>query len=289
MSDPRHRIVDSFGLPIHCLEWGEPNDEPLVLVHGFLDLAFSWTPFVAELQRRSAMPLWIVAPDCRGHGDSGWVSAGGYYHFPDYVLDLDYVIQNLGVKSFKLIGHSMGGTISLLYAGAFPERVIKMVLIEGVGPVGMNFADAPLRMEQWISEIRQRGRNHYRQYSSVEAGANQLRQTNRRLTETFAGSLAQAAMKQTADGKWVWKFDPLHRTTSPQPFYTAQAVEFLRRIACPVLIVDGKQSHQTKRTDKQQRYEAIGDRRQIVIDDAGHMVHQDNPTALVAALLPFLK
>ena len=288
MAEPRHKIVDSLGLPIHCLEWGEPNGDPLVLVHGFLDLAFSWTPFVAELQRRMAQPLWIIAPDCRGHGDSGWVGAGGYYHFPDYVFDLDCVVQTLGVESCKLIGHSMGGTISLLYSGAFPERIAKLVLIEGVGPVGMEYADAPLRMGQWIGEIRQRGRNHFRQYSSIEAGANQLRQTNPRLQETFASSLAQAAMKQTAVGKWVWKFDPLHRTTSPQPFYAAQAVEFLRRIVCPVLIVDGKQSRQTRRTDKQQRYDAIDDCRQIVIDGAGHMVHQDNPTALVEAVLAFL-
>jgi len=260
----------------------------LVLVHGFLDLAFSWTPFVTELQRRAARPLWIVAPDCRGHGDSGWVSDGGYYHFPDYVLDLDSVIQALGVQSIKLIGHSMGGTISLLYTGAFPERVIKLALIEGVGPVGMNFADAPLRMAQWIGEIRKRGRNHFRAYSSVAAGADQLRQTNPRLQEAFAAALAQAAMKQNDAGKWLWKFDPLHRTAAPQPFYAAQAIEFLRRIACPVLIVDGKQSHQTKRADKQQRYDAIANRQRLVIDGAGHMVHQDNPKALVAALLPFL-
>ena len=289
MPEPRHKIVDSLGLPIHCLEWGEPNGDPLVLVHGFLDLAFSWTSFVAELYRRATQPLWIIAPDCRGHGDSGWVSGGGYYHFPDYVLDLDCVVQTLGVKSFKLVGHSMGGTISLLYTGTFPERVSKLVLIEGVGPVGMHFADAPLRMEQWIGEIRQRGRNHFRRYSSVEAGARQLRQTNPRLPELFATELAQAAMKQTAGGKWIWKFDPLHRTTSPQPFYTAQAVAFLRRIDCPVLIVDGKQSRQTSRTDKQQRYDAIADYRHIIIDDAGHMVHQDNPVALVEALLPFLQ
>lgn len=289
MPEPRHKIVDSLGLPIHCLEWGEPNGDPLVLVHGFLDLAFSWTSFVAELYRRATQPLWIIAPDCRGHGDSGWVSGGGYYHFPDYVLDLDCVVQTLGVKSFKLVGHSMGGTISLLYTGTFPERVSKLVLIEGVGPVGMHFTDAPLRMEQWIGEIRQRGRNHFRQYSSVEAGARQLRQTNPRLPELFATELAQAAMKQTAGGKWIWKFDPLHRTTSPQPFYTAQAVAFLRRIDCPVLIVDGKQSRQTSRTDKQQRYDAIADYRHIGIDDAGHMVHQDNPMALVEALLPFLQ
>jgi pimeloyl-ACP methyl ester carboxylesterase len=289
MTEPRHKIVDSLGLPIHCLEWGEPNGDPLVLVHGFLDLAFSWTSLVAELYRHATRPLWIIAPDCRGHGDSGWVSAGGYYHFPDYVLDLDYVVQSLGVKPFKLIGHSMGGTISLLYAGAFPESINRLVLIEGVGPVGMNFADAPIRMKQWIDEIRQRGRNHFREYSSVEAGARQLRQTNPRLQEAFARALAQAAMRQAPGGKWVWKFDPLHRTTSPQPFYTAQAVEFLRRIACPVLIVDGQQSRQTSRSDKKARYDIIADHRKIIIEDAGHMVHQDNPTALAQALLPFLQ
>ncbi len=288
MADPRHRIVDSLGLPIHCLEWGEPGGDPLLLVHGFLDLAFSWTPLVAELQRRGPRPLWIVAPDCRGHGDSGWAGAGGYYHFPDYVLDLDAVVQDLGVKSFKLIGHSMGGTISLLYTGAFPDRVAKLALIEGVGPAGIIFSDAPQRMGQWIGEIRQRGRNHFRAYSSVAAGAQQLRQTNPRLPESFAAELAQAAMKQNANGKWLWKFDPLHRTAAPQPFYTAQAIEFLRRIACPVLIVDGQQSHQSKRADKQPRYDAIAHRRHVVIDNAGHMVHQDDPAALVAALLPFL-
>lgn len=153
MTEPRHRIVDSLGLPIHCLEWGESSGDALILVHGFLDLAFSWTPFVAELQRRRPKPLWIVAPDCRGHGDSGWVGAGGYYHFPDYVLDLDHVVRALGVNSFKLIGHSMGGTISLLFTGAFPERVSKLALIEGVGPVGMNFTDAPVRMGQWIGKF----------------------------------------------------------------------------------------------------------------------------------------
>ena len=95
-------------------------------------------------------------------------------------------------------------------------------------------------------------------------------------------------MKQNDAGKWLWKFDPLHRTAAPQPFYTAQAIEFFRRIACPVLIVDGKQSHQTKRADKQQRYDAIANRRHLVIDGAGHMVHQDNPKALVAALATVL-
>ncbi|MGH7927794.1 MAG: alpha/beta fold hydrolase [Candidatus Binatia bacterium] len=289
MPAPQHRTLDARGLPIHYLEWGEPTAEPIVLVHGFLDLAYSWKSFVDCFQAAQQKPVWIVAPDCRGHGDSGWVGAGGYYHFPDYVFDLDCVIQARGSRRVTLIGHSMGGTISWLYAGAFPERISKLVLIEGIGPPGMSFSDAPLRMTAWISEVHHRGRNHFREYTSVRAGASQLRQTNPRLTETTALDLARAGMKQNASGKWLWKFDPLHRTAAPQAFYTAQALEFLRRIRCPVLIVEGAQSHQRQRTDKQERYEAIAQHKQIVIEDAGHMVHQDNPQKLADAIAAFLQ
>jgi pimeloyl-ACP methyl ester carboxylesterase len=152
----------------------------------------------------------------------------------------------------------------------------------------MKFSEAPQRMATWISEVHQRGRNHFRQYTSVEAGARQLRQTNPRLTEAAASDLARAGMKLNAAGKWLWKFDPLHRTAAPQPFYAAQALEFLRRIQCPVLIVDGEQSHQRQRMDKQQRYDAIAKREQVVIENAGHMVHQDNPQKLAAAVADFL-
>lgn len=289
MPAPREQTVDSLGLPIHYLEWGDPEGEPLVLVHGFLDLAYSWQLFVNEILATSQRPLRIIAPDCRGHGDSGWVGAGGYYHFPDYVLDLDRVLRSAGVGQAKLIGHSMGGTIAFVYTGTFPGRVGKLVLIEGIGPVGMQFSDAPRRMEQWIGEVNQRGRHHFRQYSSIEAGASQLCQTNPRLSASFALDLARAAMKLHDKGKWIWKFDPLHRTAAPQPFYTDQAVEFLRLIDCPVLIVDGKDSHQRRRTDKPQRYAALADHRQVVIDDAGHMVHQDNPGQLAEVVARFLQ
>ena len=288
MSEPREQTIDVRGLPIHVIEWGETGRQPLLLIHGFLDQAYSWRPFVAALMQAVKRPLWIIAPDCRGHGDGGWVGAGGYYHFPDYVLDLHSVVQALGLTRFALIGHSMGGTISFLYAGTFPKLVTELVLIEGIGPPGMNFSDAPTRMEQWITDVRERGRHHFREYTRVEAGAAQLQQTNPRLNGGLALDLARAGMKQNEKGKWVWKFDPLHRTAAPQPFYTAQALEFLRRIECPVLIVEGKESRQTRRPDKQQRYDAIAHHERIVIEDAGHMVHHDKPEDLAAAVREFL-
>lgn len=289
MAQPREKSVDSLGLPIHCLEWGDPKGEPLLLMHGFLDLAYSWKLFADELLARANRPLRIIAPDCRGHGDSGWVGAGGYYHFPDYIFDLQRVLESNQIDRFKLIGHSMGGTISFVFTGTFPDRVDRLVLIEGIGPVGMEFAAAPGRMGQWIGEVRQRGRSHFRQYSSIEAGASQLCQTHPRLDPSFAHDLARAAMKRHPNGKWIWKFDPLHRTTAPQPFYTDQALAFLRRISCPVLIVEGNESHQTRRADKARRYAALADHAVEVIENASHMVHQDNPRQLARVVGQFLR
>jgi pimeloyl-ACP methyl ester carboxylesterase len=287
MSAPRHSFIDVQGLRLHCLEWGNAAGNPLILVHGYLDLAESWRAFVDALLRQK-QNVCVIAPDCRGHGDSGWVGAGGYYHFPDYVFDLDCVVRAHRLDSFTLIGHSMGGTISLLYAGTFPERVKKLVLIEGIGPVGMTFSDAPLRMEKWLTELHERGRGHFREYTSLAAGAGQLRQTNPRLSENTALEIARAAMKQNDRGRWIWKFDPLHRTTAPQPFYTAQALEFLRRIRCPVLLIDGEQSRQMRRTDKQERYDAIVNHQRVMISHAGHMVHQDNPEELAHVVGNFI-
>lgn len=288
MTNPKSLFIDARGLKIHCLEWEEKRGSPLILIHGFLDHARSWEPFVESLQAKSSRPRWIVAPDCRGHGDSGWVGAGGYYHFPDYIFDLDCVIRSLETSTVSLLGHSMGGTISFLYAGTFPERVKKLILAEGLGPPGMAFSDAPSRMKKWLWEVGASGRGKQSEYSTLESAAKRLQRTNPRLKPELALRLARWGMKRTEDGKWAWKFDPLHRTTAPQPFYLDQALEFFRRVECPVLIVQGKESRQTRRSDMQQRLEAIAHRESVEIEKAGHMIHQDNPEELAEAVAEFL-
>ena len=187
----------------------------------------------------------------------------------------------------------MGGTISFLYAGTFSQRVRKLVLVEGIGPPGMAFPDAPLRMEKFLSEmkaIREGTTMDFAsfEYPSVEGAAERFHKVNPRLDAERALQLTRWGMRRTDNGKWVWKFDPLHRTTSPQPFYAEQAIEFYRRIECPVLVILGKESRQTRRPDVQRRLDAIRDRRRVDIDRAGHMVHQDNPEALAEVVMAFL-
>ena len=293
MSEPRSHFIDVRGLKIHYLEWGEPGGEPLVLIHGWRDHARSWNYFVRDVQERSAKPLWIVAPDCRGHGDSDWIAAGGYYHFPDYVHDLDCVIHSLSVNSVNLVGHSMGGTISFLYAGTFPQRVKKLALVEGIGPLGMAFSDAPVRMEKFLTDMRTIREGTTVEFASfeypnLEEAAKRFHKVNPRLDAERAFQLTRWGMRRIGNGKWIWKFDPLHRSASPQPFYAEQAIEFYRRIECPVLVIHGKESRQTVRPDMQQRLDAIKDYRRIDIDRAGHMVHQDNPETLATVITDFL-
>jgi pimeloyl-ACP methyl ester carboxylesterase len=293
MDQPRSNYVETCGLKIHYLEWGARNAEPLVLLHGWRDHAQTWRYLVAALQERTHKPLWIIAPDHRGHGNSDWVGPGGYYHFPDYVHDLDCLICSLNVPSITLIGHSMGGTVSLIYTGTFPRRASKLVLIEGLGPLGMTFADAPGRMEKFLSDmkaIRERTTVDFDsfEYATLEAAAERFHRSNPRLSAERAFELTCWGMRQNGNGKWIWKFDPLHRTTSPQPFYSEQALEFLRRIECPVLVVTGKESHQTPRPDLPDRLKALRDHRRVDIERAGHMIHQDNPEELAEAILRFI-
>jgi len=288
MQEPRDHSIDVRGLKIHYLEWGDPGGEPLILIHGFLDHARSWEPLVAWLQRKSPNPLWIIAPDCRGHGDSGWIGAGGYYHFADYLLDLDSLIHALARPQINLLGHSMGGTISFLYTGTFPRSVKRLVLVEGLGPSGLAFADAPQRMAKWLAEVKPSAHRKARNYSSLREAAQRLQRAHPRLKPELALKLAEWGMKESGSGTWIWKFDPLHRSTAPQPFYTGQALEFFRRIECPVLLVQGKESRQAPRPDLRERLAALARHARIEIPDAGHMIHHDNPEALAQAVVEFL-
>src|SRR3954447_8248221 len=141
------KLALSTGLTYHVLEWDGGGDHTVLLLHGYLDNAWGWQPVVdAGLGRRAH----VVAPDLRGHGDSDWIGAGGYYHFLDYVADLDEVIARLARKRVVLVGHSMGGSVSGYYAGTRPERLTALAMLEGLGPPDLAGIDATVRTSHWI-------------------------------------------------------------------------------------------------------------------------------------------
>jgi pimeloyl-ACP methyl ester carboxylesterase len=290
--DPREGRVDVCRLSIHYLDWtGSLQDlPPLVLLHGFLDHAWSFAPFVRcfrERETRTGAPARrILAVDFRGHGDSGWVR-GGYYHFLDYTLDVMGVVDGLGIEKFSLLGHSMGSMAASLVAGTFPERIEKLMLVEGLGPPDMKPEVAPDRSRQWIEEVRDFEKKSRRGMKSVEDAARRLRRMHRRLGDDLARFLAEKGTRVRDDGRVEWKHDPLHRTRSPQPFYLAQAETFWRRVTCPVLFVTGSES-EFRFFNDQERRKCFADGRSVDIQEAGHMVHHDRPERLAQAVLGFL-
>jgi pimeloyl-ACP methyl ester carboxylesterase len=252
---------------------------PVLLVHGFQEHAHTWdllAPLLAAAGHR------VAALDWRGHGDSEWLGRGGYYHFADYVADLAGVVRALGGRVL-LVGHSMGGNAALLYAGTEPERVAGLVSIEGTGPPDATPDVAPARFAAWVEDL-ERASGGGREPLALEDAARRL-QRFFPLPDPIARHLALNGTREAADGLRTWKFDPLHSTRSPQPFYEAQARAFWARIACPVLYVEGARTFlSASESQIAERLRALRADR-VTIEHAAHHPHLEQPADTAQALL----
>ncbi|MEB2313544.1 MAG: alpha/beta hydrolase [Sorangiineae bacterium] len=281
------RLALETGLEAHVLEWGAESaalDHTVVLVHGFLDLAWGWEDTVtAGLAER----FHVLAPDMRGHGDSARVGAGGYYHFMDYVADLASLIDALGRARVSLVGHSMGGSIAAYLAGAWPERVHRLALLEGLGPP-VDELPEPERVARWIGEWRRARARAPRAYASLEAAAARLRENDPRLGPELALRLAAHGTRRDPDGLHRFKHDPLHLTRGPYPFRLDVAERFWRRVSCPVLLVEGSESPFRALAGLDERAACFSSVERVTLEGASHMVQRHRPAELASELARFL-
>jgi pimeloyl-ACP methyl ester carboxylesterase len=290
--------IEANGLE-HCvLEWsaqgtgaGVPGTSArtVVLVHGYMDAAGTWdcvAPTLAEHRYR------VLAPDMRGFGDGGRAPRGSYYHFADYIADLAAVIDVLSPKEpVALVGHSMGGTIATLYSGAFPENVVRLANLEGLGPPDNPWEVGPTRMRRWIEDlrgVRTRG----------EGVPLRREEARRRLDANHPGvpgdvldhrlpHLVREVTDAEGAPRVLWRYDPLHRTTSPVPFFAKLFIEFARLVTCPVLFVSGGTTG-FHVPDEDERLAAFAQVERATLEGAGHMIHWTQPGELAALLLAFL-
>ena len=143
------RKLTANGLAHHVIRWGDrPVD--VVLCHGFLDIGWSFDAVARDLV---AAGHGVASFDWRGHGQTEWIGRGGYYHFPDYVLDLDELLPQLSDQPVHLVGHSMGGSACVMYAAARPETLRSLTLIEGLGPPEMEPRDPATRLRAWLDGV----------------------------------------------------------------------------------------------------------------------------------------
>jgi pimeloyl-ACP methyl ester carboxylesterase len=286
MPDSR-KIELATGLAYHLLEWGPPDAEHMVLlIHGFLDHAWTWDAVVdAGL---GAHGLRLVAPDLRGHGDSDWIGRGGYYHFIDYLADMQSLVEKLAPRRLSLVGHSMGGSVAAYFAGSYPERVHKLALLEGLGPPETHDAP-PDRVRHWLAAwqlVRQRAP---RSYASVAEAAERLVAHDPRLPPGLALQLAEKGTTAALGGRIRFKHDPLHATPGPYGFSFELARGFWSRVRCPTLLVDGAESHfRHAPAELERRVACFRQLERATLAGAAHMMQRHQPAALAELLRAFL-
>jgi pimeloyl-ACP methyl ester carboxylesterase len=282
------RLSLATGLDYHLLEWGadDPSlDHTVILIHGFLDLAWGWEGVAAGLAGR----FHLVAPDMRGHGDSDWIGKGGYYHFLDYLADLHEVVRAVGRGRVSLVGHSMGGSIASYYTGTFPDRIHKLALLEGMGPPDTGGDGGPERVVAWLGAWQSVRARPPRSYGSIAEAAVRLQTNDPMLDAALAERLALHGTTRTPDGRLRFKHDPLHATVGPYGFRVDLAIRFWSRITCPVLLLEGAQStFRLAPEDAERRRAALHRVTSTRIEGAGHMMQRHQPKAIADALLGFL-
>lgn len=256
----------------------------VLLVHGFLDAASSWELFAEPLCRAG---FDVVAPDLRGFGATDRVGAGGYYHFPDYVADLDDLLAALSIDALDVVGHSMGGGVATLFAGAFPSKVKHLVNMEGLGPMTDAPALAVDRCRKWLADRRRIERSP--RTMTRDEGLTRLKATHPRIGEEVLRSRLDKLVVavEGKPGHVAWAWDPIHRSVSPTPFHAEVFGSFSRAVECPVLFVDGGPQGWHP-PDEAERLSCFRDLRTVSFPEAGHMMHWTAPNEVAAAVIGFL-
>ena len=293
----RSTFVPIRHLHYHVREWGEPvpDQPPLVLVHGWMDVSASWQFVVDAL----GGDRHVIAPDWRGFGlTRSTDTAPDSYWFPDYLADLDGLLDHFaGEQPVDLVGHSMGGNIAMVFSGVRPARIHRLINLEGFGLPETRPAQAPERYAKWIDQIKNlhQGKADLKTYDNADGVARRLMKTNPRLPADKAAWLAQHWAAPDEQGRWTILGDPAHKIISAHLYQVEEALAIYRRIAAPVLSVTASDDSlsqwwkgQYDLAQYQERLKAVQRLQQAVIQDAGHMMHHDQPAALAGLITDFL-
>jgi pimeloyl-ACP methyl ester carboxylesterase len=269
------------GLRIAAKAWG-PVDGPRVLAgHGWLDNANTWDRLAPLLPG-----VRIVAIDYPGHGLSAHRPAGSSYHFLDLIAELSFFADALGWDRFSLLGHSMGAGVASLVAGTFPERVQRMVLVEGLGPMVEAPDKAAERMAMAIEAEKKRSGKKKRVFGDLDEAAEKIALVTQMRPDS-ARILLERGMQPVDDGL-TWRADSRLRLPSRVRFTEEQVTSFLERITCPTLLIRAREGFDFDRDVMAARAAKIANL-QLAELDGHHHVHLDDPEAVAAVVAPFLQ
>ena len=304
LSHSQHVAIRTLNYHLRCWGTPQPGVAPLWLLHGWMDVSASWQFVVDAL----AADRYVVAPDWRGFGltrpqhqtqpahpsDFGGTD---HYLFADYLADLDLLLDHVNTQlgraveaPIDLVGHSMGGNVAMVYGGVRPQRVRRLVNLEGFGLPASRPAQAARRYARWIDEIKalHRGDMALQSYPEAAGVAARLMKTNPRLPAAHAAWLAEHWAAADAQGRWHVQGDAAHKVISAHLYRLDEMLEIHKHISAPVLAVEasddslaqwyrhGEHSLQAHH----ERLALVPDCRIAVVADAGHMLHHDQPQAV---------
>jgi len=216
-------------------------------------------------------------------------ATGSSYSLADHVCDLTCLMKSAGFEKVTIIGHSMGGMVSLTYAGVFPNKVSRLVVLDGVTNFpARRVKPADVRIADWVGDLDKFAQRKIHRYPSVAGGADRILTRNQRLTHEQAMHLATYGLKRNADGTYSWKFDPYLRTRAPYRLSLEDHMALWSRIQCPTLLVSGSESF----LPDPGAAGVISHFKQaelVKIEGAGHWLHHDKPDEVLDVLKTFLE
>ena len=284
---PTSNSFISQRLRLHYVDWGSPDKPPLILQHGGRDHCRSWDWVAEEL----AQDWHVIAPDLRGHGDSAWAPDGNY-EMNMFVYDFAQLVHTLGHDQVTIVSHSLGGNIATRFTGLYPERVRKLVNIEGLGPSPKvleerRAAGYANRFRKWIDDKRKASARIPRRYETIEAAYARMKEENGFLTDEQARHLTVHGASRNEDGTWSWKFDPYLNVWPFDEVPEDRTNELWSAITCPVLLLYGADSWASN-PETDGRAMVFQDYRVIEFEDAGHWLHHDQFDRFMREVRAFL-
>lgn len=257
----------------------------LILGHGFLDASATFEYLALPLLEACQ----VIAPDWRGLGYTEWPADG--YWFADYVADLDVLVDHYAGSDVPvwMAGHSMGAQVVSLYAGLRPERVSKLVILDGLFVPDTPESQIADRYRRWLTQLRRPMRA--KTYASFAALAERIRIRHTRLDAARAMFVAHGWGAEDGRGRVRLLADPRHRLTMPAPYRIEESMAIWRQVTAPTLFVDAADSFGREWISADQRrarIECFATREVVSIPGSGHMLHFDAPRETAAAIAGFL-
>jgi len=280
----RSEFLQVRGLRYHLRRWGTPGAPKVFLLHGFLDCSATWVDVGLALTPR----FEVIAPDMRGFGRTAAPDDVAAYTIFHNVGDVIALVAALGETRALIVGHD-GAQIASLYAGFRPERVAKLVILDGLFLPDMPAELAPKRGRKWLNEVLDPPKQKY--YASFEDLAERIRKKHPQLSIERSLFVARGWGRVEKDGRIGLCADPMHRMSGPGLYKAAESAAIWKEITAQTLFVDAAQSVFAKAISKEEkamRRACFRSMQETTIEKAGHMLNFDAPAETAQAILDFL-